>query len=263
MDNAHPGKAYLAEAVGTFLLVFSIVAAVTLYAGALVNAQSPLPGIVVPFIALAHGFALFIGIQTLGAISGGHFNPAVTVGLLSIKKIAPSNAAMYIVAQVVGALVATFLLALVLHDQAQLVNFGAPALADGVSTGAGIALEALFVFFLVWTITATAVNPDGPKEWAPLAISTSLALGVLLIGQWTGAALNPARAFAPDLTNALFGKAGSGGFGSVKDFFLVYLIAPLAAGVLAATVYNALYIKPAERGEPLEAPPAPSEQSPI
>lgn len=263
MDNTHPGKAYLAEAVGTFLLVFSIVAAVTLYGGALAGAQTPLPNIVIPFVALAHGFALFIGIQTLGAISGGHFNPAVTLGLLSIKKISPQNAGLYVIAQVVGALVATFLLALVLHDQAQLVNFGAPALAKGISTGAGIALEALFVFFLVWTIVATAVNPDGPKEWAPLAIATALSLGVLLIGQWTGAALNPARAFAPDVTNAIFGKGGSGGFGSVKDFFLVYLIAPIAAGVLAATVYSALYLKPAEAGEPREEPPAPSEQSPI
>ncbi|MFT4050566.1 MAG: MIP/aquaporin family protein [Solirubrobacterales bacterium] len=260
MENTHPGKAYLAEAVGTFLLVFSIVAAVTLYGGTLAGAgQTPLPNIVIPFVAFAHGFALFIGIQTLGAISGGHFNPAVTVGLLSIKKISASNAVLYIVAQVVGALVATFLLALVLHDQGELVKFGSPSLAAGISTGAGIVLEALFVFFLVWTIVATAVNPDGPKEWAPIAISTSLALGVLLIGQWTGAALNPARAFAPDLTNALFGK---GGFGSISDFFLVYLIAPIAAGVLAATLYNALYIKPAERGE-VEESPAPSEQSPI
>jgi MIP family channel proteins len=262
MHDPHPGKAYLAEAIGTFLLVFSIVTAVTLYVGAVSGAAGPLPGISIPFVAIAHGFALFIGIQTLGAVSGGHFNPAVTLGLLSIRKISPQNALMYIVAQVVGALIATFLLALVLHDQAQVVKFGAPRLADGISTGAGIALEALMVFFLVWTIVATAVNPDGPKEWAPAAISTALALGVLLIGQWTDAALNPARAFAPDLTNALFGKAGSGGFGSLTDFLFVYLIAPLAAGVLAATTYDTLYLKSAERGEH-EAPPAPSEQSPF
>lgn len=257
MDDTSYGKAYLAEAIGTFLLVFSIIGAVTLYGGALANAQAPLPNIVIPFVALAHFFGLFIGIQTLGAISGGHFNPAVTLGLLSIKKISASNAILYMLAQVVGAVIAAFLLALVLHDQGQIVKFGAPSLDPSITTGAGIVLEALFVFFLVWTIVATAVNPDGPKEWAPAAISTALALGVLLIGQWTGASLNPARAFGPDLANALFGK--SGGFGSVKDFFLVYLIAPLAAGVLAATLYNSLYIK----GAKPEAPPAPSEASPL
>jgi MIP family channel proteins len=261
MDSPHPGKAYLAEAVGTFLLVFSIVTAVTLYVGAVSGAAGPIPGISIPFVALAHGFALFVGIQTLGAISGGHFNPAVTLGLLSIRKITPFNAVIYMIAQVVGALAATFLLALLLHDQAQIVKFGAPGLADGISTGAGVMLEALMVFFLVWTIVATAVNPDGTKEWAPAAISISLMLGVLLIGQWTGAALNPARAFAPDLTNALFGKEASGGFGSFTDFLFVYLIAPLAAGVLAATIYNSLYIKSLAGGRRPE-PPAPSEQSP-
>ena len=257
MEDKNISKALIAELVGTFILVFSIIAAVTLYGGALIGSSSPVPNIVIPFVALAHGFALFIAIQTLGAISGGHFNPAVTIGLLSIRKISAANAIAYIVVQVIGATLAALALALVLHDQAQPVNFGAPSLADGISVGAGILLEALMVFFLVWTIVATAVNPDGPKEWAPLAISTALALGVLLIGQWTGASLNPARAFGPDLTNALFGKPAT--FGSFRDFALVYVVAPVAAGVIAATLYSALYIK----GEVKTPPPAPSEQSPF
>lgn len=259
MDEPNIGKAYLAEAIGTFLLVISIIGAATLYGGALAGAETPLPNIVIPFIALAHFLGLFLGIQTLGAISGGHFNPAVTIGLLSIKKIKTPHAILYIVAQVVGALLAAFFLALVLNKQGQLVNFGAPSVSEGISLGSAIALEALFVFVLVWTIVATAVNPDGPKEWAPAAIALSLALGVLIIGQWTGASLNPARAFGPDVANALFGAEGSAGFGPVKDFFLVYLIAPIAAGVLAATLYSFLYIK----GEVPEPAPAPSEQSPL
>lgn len=259
MDETHIGKAYLAELLGTFLLVISIIGSATVYAGAIAGAQTPLPNIVIPFIAMAHFLGLFLGIQTLGAISGGHFNPAVTIGLLSIKKIKTPHAILYIVAQVIGGLLAAFFLALVLNKQGQIVNFGAPSLSDGVSVASGIALEALFVFVLVWTIVATAINPDGPKEWAPAAIALALSLGVLVIGSFTGAALNPARAFGPDVANALFGADGSGGFGSVKDFFLVYLIAPIAAGVLAATLYNVLYIK----GSTDEAPPAPSEQSPI
>lgn len=253
MDDRNIGKAFVAELIGTFLLVFSIVGAVTLYGGTLADAQTPLPNIVIPFVALAHGFALFIGIMSLGAVSGGHFNPAVTVGLLSIKKISSRHAGVYVIAQVLGALIATFLLALVLNKQGQSVNFGQAKLAPGISTGAGIVLEAMFVFFLVWTIVATAVNPKATKEWAPAAIATSLALGVLLIGQWTGAALNPARAFAPDLTNALFGADGSGGFGSFLDFLLVYLIAPLAAGVLAASVYKSLYLESEPRPRPARA----------
>lgn len=258
-------KALIAEAVGTFLLVLSIVMAVTLYKGVL-PPNGQLPNLIIPFVAFAHGFALFVGIQTLGRISGGHFNPAVTLGLLAIGKIKGGLAGLYIVMQVIGATLAAFLVALVLNDQGQAVGFAAPTIdygtagAPGITLGAGILLEALFVFFLVWTIVATAVAEEGPKEWAPIAISTVLALGVLLIGPWTGASLNPARAFGPDLTNALFGAADGSGFGPFKDFILAYVIGPIAGGVLAATLYNALYIK-----KPVVSPPdeIPSEQSPI
>lgn len=256
MDDTNPAKALIAEAIGTFVLVISIILAVTLYKGTL-PPNSQLPNLIIPFVAFAHGFALFIAIQALGGISGGHFNPAVTLGLLSIGKIKAGVAGLYIVMQVIGATAAGLVVALVLDKQATTVGFAAPSIDPAISTGAGILLEALFVFLLVWTIVATAVSPDGPKEWAPLAIATSLALGVLLIGTWTGASLNPARAFGTDFVNALFGN--DAGFGSVKDFLLAYVIGPIAGGVLAATLYNWLYIKkPAPT-----PPPAPSEQSPI
>lgn len=257
MEETNTSKALVAELVGTFLLVLSIILAVTLYAGTLPAASRP-PQLIVPFVAFAHGFALFIGIQTLGRISGGHFNPAVTLGLLSIGKIEGGLAGAYIVAQVIGATLAGFLVALVLNDPATSVGFAAPTVDSAISLGSAIVLESLFVFFLVWTVVATAVADEGPKEWAPLAIATVLALGVLLIGKWTGAALNPARAFGADFTNALFGN--DAGFGSFKDFILAYVIGPIAGGVLAATLYNWLYIK-----QPVLSPPeeVPSEQSPI
>jgi glycerol uptake facilitator-like aquaporin len=157
-----------------------------------------------------------------------------------------------------GAVLAGCLAAAVIPDQADVVKFAAPSIGPSITTGAGIVLEAIFTFVLVWTIVATAVNPEGPKEWAPAAIASALALGVLLIGSLTGASLNPARAFGPDVANAIFGKVG--GFGSVSDFFLAYVIAPVAGGVLAATLYNGLYIKGAESAPPS---PAPSEQSPL
>jgi glycerol uptake facilitator protein len=234
VEETRNGRLALAEAAGTFLLVFSIIAALTLYAGPLVGARSPLPNIVIPFVALAHGFALFVGIQTLGAVSGGHFNPAVTIGVFAVRRIPPARALLYMAAQFAGATAAAFLLALVLNKQGQLVGFGAPRLDSSVSLLSGMALEGLMVGVLVWTVVATAVEVDEPRPWAPLAIATSLALGVLLIGQWTGASLNPARAFGPDLANALFGSAESDGFGSLKDFLLV-------AGVLAAAIHQAFH----------------------
>jgi len=250
-------KALTAELIGTFGLVFTIIMAVSLYAG--IGGGKLLPNVVIPFVALAHGFILFVLIQSLGGISGGHFNPAVTCGLLSIRKISAGNAAAYIVVQVIGAVLAGFLAALIIPHQAEIVKYAAPSVShDHFTTAAGIGLEAIFTFLLVWAVVSTAVNPEGAKEWAPLAIASALALGVLLIAPYTGAGLNPARAFGPDLTNAIFGKIG--GFGSVGDFLLVYTVAPIAGGVLAATIYNGLYIK---TGAVEEAPPAPSEQSPL
>ena len=95
MEDKNITKALVAEAVGTFVLVLSIITAVTVYAG--VGGGKLLPNVVIPFVAFAHGFALFIMIQSLGAISGGHFNPAVTLGLLSIRKIKAATAGLYIV----------------------------------------------------------------------------------------------------------------------------------------------------------------------
>lgn len=256
MENQSKAKALIAEMVGTYALVLSIIMAVSIYIGVATEAGGQLlPNVVVPFIAFVHGFVLFVMIQSLGSISGGHFNPAVTIGLLSIKKISGADAVKYVVVQVIGAVLAGFTLALVLNNLGTTVKFGSPSIDPSISLASGIALEALFTFVLVWTIVATAVSPDGPKEWAPAAIATSLALGVMLIGSLTGASLNPARAFGPDFTNMIF---GDGGFGSVRDFVLAYVVGPVAGGVLAATLYNGLFIK-----EPAPPAPAPSEASPL
>lgn len=256
MENQSKSKALIAEFIGTYALVLSIIMAVSIYVGVLTQGGGePFPNLVVPFIALVHGFVLFVMIQALGSISGGHFNPAVTIGLLSIKKISGADAAKYVIVQVIGGVLAGFTLALILKGLGTVVKFGSPSIDPSISLASGIALEAIFTFVLVWTIVATAVNPDGPKEWAPIAIATSLALGVMLIGSLTGGSLNPARAFGPDFTNMIFGE---GGFGSVRNFVLAYLVAPISAGVLAATLYNGLYIK-----APAPPPPAPSEASPL
>lgn len=254
MEERSNSKALVAEFIGTFVLVFSIIVMVGVYAG--VGGGKLLPNVVIPFVAIGHAFVLFFLIQSLGAISGGHFNPAVTLGLLSIKKIGGGNAAAYIVVQLLGATLAGFACAALLADQSDLVQYAAPRIAPTISLASGILLEAVFTFFLVWAIVATAVNPDGPKEWAPAVIASTLALGVLLIGSLTGAGLNPARAFGPDVANAIFGNIG--GFGPIEDFLLAYVVGPVAGGVIAATLYNGLFIKKA-----VPAPPAPSEQSPI
>jgi MIP family channel proteins len=239
----------IAELIGTFVLVFAVILVVAKYS---VPVPSLPPGIVVFPIAVAHVLVLFMLIQTLGGISGGHFNPAVTLALLSIKRITAPVAGGYILVQLVGGLLAAMVAGSVFQGPAEVVNYASTHLADGVSLGSGIALEAIFTFLLVWAIVGTAVNPTGPREWAPAVIAATLGLGVLLIATSTGASLNPARSFGPALW--------SGEWGPTKDFLLAYVVGPVGGGVIAAQVYNMLYLK---TGEVLVEPPAPSEQSPI
>lgn len=247
MNDRVTSRALAAEFVGTFVLVFSIIMAVAMYA---LQPDAP-RGLAYPFIALAHGLALFIMIQTLGAVSGGHFNPAVTLGLLSIRRVAPGTASAYIVMQALGALAAAGLTALIVTAQAEAVGFAAPAIDAKISLGSGMVLEGLAAFFLVWVVVGTAVNEQGSKEWAPFAIAGSLTLGVLLIAPLTGGSINPARAFGPALVDSLSG----GDWGSLGEWLLAYVAAPIAGGVLAATMYAAFYMRPVPAPEALSPPP--------
>lgn len=248
MKDQSLAKALFAELLGTFALVFTIILVVSMYA-----AQGDvLRGLTYPFIALAHFLILFIMIQTLGPISGGHFNPAVTLGVLSIRRISVVNAAGYIVVQFAGAILAALLIKGIIPHQAETVKYASTAISVDISTAAAIVLEAMATFFLVWTVVGTAVNPDGRKEWAPLAIAGALGLGVLLIAPLTGAGINPARAVAP----LLFSGSPDG----TMKFVAVYIIAPIGGGVLAALIYSGLYMSNSGPEKPALAP---TEESPF
>lgn len=247
MNDRITSRALIAEFVGTFVLVFAIVVAVSMYA---LQPDAP-RGLAYPFIALAHGLALFIMIQTLGAISGAHFNPAVTLGLLSIRRVAPGTAGAFIVMQFLGSLAAAGLTALIINAQAKAVSFAAPAIESSISLGSGMVLEGLAAFFLVWVVVGVAVNENGSKDWAPFAIAGALTLGVLLIAPLTGGSINPARAFGPALVDSLSG----GSWTDIGQWVLAYFVAPVAGGVLAATLYTGLYMRPAAAAAAPEPPP--------
>lgn len=246
MENRSIARALAAEFIGTFALVFTIILVVSLYALQADIAR----GATFPFIAMAHGLILFLMIQTVGVSSGGHFNPAVTLGVLSIRKIALGDALGYICVQFAGAIVAALFAKGLIPDQASLFNYAAVHISGDASLGTAIVLEALFTFFLVWAVVGTAVNPDGPAQWAPLVFSSTLVMGVLLTAPLTGAGLNPARAFGPALI--------SGEWGPAKDFILAYIVGPLAGGVLAAQLYSGMYFT---TGKKTAQPPAASELS--
>jgi MIP family channel proteins len=172
--------------------------------------------------------------SAVGHISGAHFNPAVTLGFLVTRRIAPSLAIVYWSMQFAGAAAAAALLRWLYPETARrLTNLGAPGLSSGVTVWQGLVIEIVLTFFLVWVIFATAADPGGSfKSIAGLAIGLTVAMGVLMGGPLTGAALNPARAFGPELLSRHWSDAW------------VWYVGPFVGGALAALAYDYLYLRP-------------------
>jgi MIP family channel proteins len=233
--------AYIAEFVGTLLLVFFVTAAVSLYV-VTPSAQNPNPFIDFSVIGLVHVFVLFGLIQTLAVISGAHFNPAVTAAMTALRQISVIDAAIYIIAQLGGAVAGALLTKALLLDPGKGVNYGAVQVSEVIhgDTLPGMAVEALGTFFLVWVIVGVAVNPRATKEWAALAIGAALGMAVMVFAPLTGAGFNPARAFGPALV--------SGEWGGADQFLLVYVLAPVIGALVAGFLYFVLVIAPGQRG---------------
>ena len=201
-----------AEAIGAFALCF--VGILVINSGAV-----DLTG-----VALAYGLVVAVMVAALGHVSGGHFNPAVTLAYLLGRRIDPAMAAIYWGAQLIGGLVAAVIVTWTVGRGA--VATGTPVVADDVNAFVGIVLEAVATFFLVLVIFGTVVDRRAPATVYPLAIGLSIAAGVYAIFTFTGAALNPARAFGPALVGGEWGGV------------VAWLIGPLLGGVLAWAVYE-------------------------
>lgn len=230
--------AYAAEFLGTLLLVFFITAVVSLFVVPS-TPQQPTPFIDYSVIGLVSFLVLFVLFQTLGAISGGHFNPAVTVAMTAIRQIKPPDALIYVVAQLAGALAGALLTKALLLDEGDPVNYGATLVSTQFLEGdwfPGMVAEALGAFFLVWAYVGVAVNPRAAREWAALAIGGALGVGAMVIGPLTGAGFNPARSFGPALVS-----------GEWDDFFLTYVLGPLLGALVAALLYFYVFTAPAEK----------------
>jgi MIP family channel proteins len=213
----------IAEFVGTFALVFVGVGSIIATHGSNLTA-----------IALAHGLAIGVMASAVGHISGGHFNPAVTLGFLVTKRIQPRLAATYWFAQITAAILASFLLTALLPQPAvDAVDLGVPALGTGISPSAGVVIEAVLTFFLVWVIFACAADPRGAfATISGLAIGFTITLDILIGGPFTGAAMNPARALGPQLVQNIWSNAW------------VWYVGPAVGAVAAACLYDYLYLRP-------------------
>ena len=214
-------KKCVAEFIGTFTLIFIGV-------GAIHNAADPTSGVGLLGVALAHGLAIAVMVSATGAISGGHLNPAVTFGLLVGGKISLKDTLAYWISQLAGAAAAGFILVALLGNDA--VIHGTPDLDKGTSVGAGIVIELITTFFLVFVVYGSAVDARAPKIGG-LAIGATIALDILFAGPLTGGSMNPARTFGPALASGHWNN------------HIVYWVGPLLGGALAGVIYGRYLIK--------------------
>lgn len=240
------GRRLAAETLGTALLVLfgagSVVAALRAGDGRLDYAG-------LGMIALAFALVIAVAIYAFGKTSGAHINPAVTIALVGRGRFPASEAVPYIVAQLLGGFLGALLIVAAFGQGAiDLGGTGGTHLGDGVSFWRGVVAETLGTFLLLTAIFALAVDRRAPPGWSGLVIGLSVACAILLIGPLTGGSLNPARTFGPLLTTELWGGDTD------WDDLPVYLIGPVAGGLLAAFSYDFLVRPPGEEAVVAEPP---------
>jgi len=232
--------AYIAELIGTLLLVFVVGTVVTLYVA---TSPAATTGSDFAVIGLVHAFALFMLIIAFGQVSGGHFNPIVTLAATVLRRIDPVDAVVYILAQLSGGVLGALLVKGLLLDEGRAGGYGNTEVSDLLSGnfGGGV-VEALGALLLVLTICAVALNPRARQEWAPWAIGATLGFAVMILGPLTGGSFNPARWFGPALiSDSLDGSD-----------LLVYVLGPIVGALVAVAVYRFVIAGPqyAEGAEP-------------
>jgi len=215
----------IAEFVGAFTLIF-------IGAGAIIAGGDLL------LVAFAHGLAIGVMASAFGRISGGHFNPAVTLGALVGRQITARLAAVYWASQLLGALAAALALFLVFPSSIwQPSHLGTPALGSSpiytgdVSVVTGILVEAILTFFLVTVVYGTGIDPKGTfNAVGGFAIGLTISIDIMMGGPLTGAAMNPARWFGPAVVSQFF------------DNWYVYWIGPFLGAIVAGLLYSRVFL---------------------
>ena len=209
-------------------------------------------------VALAFAIALAVLVYALGGVSGGHFNPAVTFALASVRRFKWVDVPLYWVAQIAGGIAGAFVVAGIYGERGAKITtalagvdpatgqptgqstdvvtniwFGATRVASNVEIWQAVLAEALITFILVTAIMAIAVDPRAPKGWSGLIIGLALAGGILVTAQATGGSANFARSLGPFVASLVYDV------GDIPwDDLLVYAAGPLIGAVAAAFVYE-------------------------
>ncbi len=235
-------RAWTAELIATYALVLfgplSVTASIVV-----LGLKGPDTGAII-LIGLTHGLVIALMIYSIGHISGAHINPAVTIPMMVLKKISVSNGIGYIGFQLIGAVLAAATHAIILPIGAN-VNYGQnlpgrmpDSLGGGVFSDTTVfGVELLLTFLLVFVIFGTAVSGKSPVGWAGFAIGMTVALDHFIGVSITGASMNPARTFGPAIISAMQG------LDRAFEAHHIYWIAPILGGLIAAIVYQYVFIK--------------------
>lgn len=238
---------FTAEFIGIFALVF--VGSGSIMMARYTNAATPLI-----LAASAHGLILAVMVTATMRISG-HLNPAVTLGFLATRRIEPLMAAIYICAQILGAMAAAYALkATVPAELFAASRGGGQSLALDVTGAQGFVLEMIATFFLTFVVFGTAVDPNAPKVGG-FAIGLTVAASILAIGPLTGASMNPARSLGPAVASGVF------------EGQWVFWAGPILGAITAAVLYDQLFLRrspelPLHGAVRPDEPPEPSAPSP-
>ncbi len=232
------GKKFVAELLGTFLLVFFGAGAVVITLMIVHGGSTPnLFNIGISMadwlgINIVFGLAIAVGIYAFARVSGAHFNPAITLALWSVRKFPTKDVVPYIVAQLMGATIASLLFALCIGSQAVTLKLGATVPFYGVGYLQAMLVEAVGTFLLMLAVMAVAVDKRATPGFAGLIIGLSVTASLTLISNITGGSINPARTFGPYLGNTLLGGP------ILWNYFPIYVIGPIVGAVAAAVIYN-------------------------
>jgi MIP family channel proteins len=224
---------FAAEFIGMFAFVF-------IGSGAIMTARMSQSPAGLLEVALAHGLTMAVMVSATMRISG-HINPAVTLGLLAARRIDPMMAALYIIAQILGAIAAGYVLKASFPDAIFVATRGGgQTIALDITGGQAFLLEAIATFFLVFVVFGTVVDLRGPKLGG-LAIGFVIAADILAIGPLTGASMNPARSFGPAVASGVY------------EAQLLYWAAPITGALIASLLYEFLFMRrgrePVDHGE--------------
>src|ERR687893_593565 len=225
VDSSNLMGSAVAELIGTFILIYTGCAVAV---AAILQRSTAGPAFYDSLaVALAFGIALVVIVDAIGHVSGAHVNPAVTLALALTKKFSWQYVPIYLVAQLVGAILGAIVVWITYGEAAREVALLAATIPpDDVGDIRALLAEILVTFILVFVIISVATDERAPAGVAPLAVGFALACGVFIAGPITGGSLNPVRTLGPMIV--------AGQFTAVW----VYIVGPIVGAVLAALLYD-------------------------